>query len=74
MKKTNEDLSKAERQHRIKEAFACHAVEGSPATAEDIEMFEMFEREGWSHEQCRAYIFEQIRLERNADLAGDKIS
>lgn len=32
------------------------AIEGNPLTQEEIEMFEMFEREGWSHERRRAYI------------------
>lgn len=37
------------------------AIEGDPLTAEDIAMFEMFERERWTHERCRAYILEQAR-------------
>jgi hypothetical protein len=32
------------------------AIEGNPLDAEDIAMFEMFEREGWSHERRRAHI------------------
>ena len=36
-------------------------IEGNPLDAEDIAMFEMFEREGWSHERCRAYILAQAR-------------
>jgi phage terminase small subunit len=31
-------------------------IEGNPLTAEDAAMFEMFEREGWSHERRRAHI------------------
>jgi hypothetical protein len=38
------------------EAMNLHAIEGNPLDAEDVAMFEMFEREGWSDEQCRAYI------------------
>ena len=34
------------------------AIEGNPLDAEDIAMFEMFERERWSHERCLAYILE----------------
>ena len=34
-------------------------VEGNPASAEQIAMFEMFEREAWSHERRRAYIAER---------------
>lgn len=32
------------------------AMEGNPLTAEEIAMFEMFEREGWSHERREAHI------------------
>ncbi len=45
----------AARQRRL-EAMALQAIEGNPLSAEDIEMFEMFERERWSHERRRAYI------------------
>lgn len=32
------------------------AIEGNPLTADEVEMFEMFEREGWSPERRRAHI------------------
>jgi hypothetical protein len=32
------------------------AIEGNPPTDEQTVMFEMFEREGWSHERRLAYI------------------
>ncbi len=38
------------------EAMNLQAIEGNPFDAEDIAMFEMFEREGWDDERCRAYI------------------
>ena len=38
------------------EAMNLQEIEGNPLDAEDIAMFEMFEREGWSDEQCRGYI------------------
>ena len=38
------------------EAMNLQAIEGNPLDAEDIAMFEMFEREGWSAEQRRAHI------------------
>jgi hypothetical protein len=38
------------------EAMNLQAIEGNPLDAEDIAMFEMFEREGWNDERCRAYI------------------
>lgn len=47
---------------RCLEAMNLQAIEGNPLDAEDIAMFEMFEREGWSHERCLAYILEQTRL------------
>ncbi|HKS64547.1 MAG TPA: hypothetical protein VJT13_22805 [Xanthobacteraceae bacterium] len=52
-------LSKAEvaklRELRL-EAMNLQAIEGNPLDAEDIAMFEMFEREGWTAEQRRAHI------------------
>jgi hypothetical protein len=38
------------------EAMNLQAIEGNPLDAADIAMFEMFEREGWSDEECRAYV------------------
>ena len=38
------------------EAMKLQEIEGNPLNAEDIAMFEMFEHEGWPHEQRRAYI------------------
>jgi hypothetical protein len=38
------------------EAMNLQEIEGNPLDAEDIAMFEMFEREGWDDERCRAYI------------------
>jgi hypothetical protein len=31
-------------------------IEGNPLSADDVAMFEMFEREAWTHERRRAYI------------------
>ena len=50
----------AARQRRL-EAMNLQAIEGNPLDEEDVAMFEMFEREGWSHERCRAYILAQAR-------------
>ncbi len=56
---TEKKLSKAEvaklRQLRL-EAMNLQAIEGNPLDADDIAMFEMFEREGWDDERCRAYV------------------
>ena len=60
-------LSQAEiaelRQLRL-EAMNLQAIEGNPFDADDITMFEMFEREGWSDEQCRAYILARAPASR----------
>jgi hypothetical protein len=50
----------AETQRRL-EAQHLQAIEGNPLTAAEIEMFEMFEREGWSHERRRAHIVAQFK-------------
>ena len=38
------------------EAMNLQEIEGNPLDADDIAMFEMFEREGWDDDRCRAYI------------------
>ncbi len=47
----------AARQRRL-EAMRLQEIEGNPLSAEEIAMFEMFEREAWPHERCRAYILQ----------------
>jgi len=54
-----EDVTAA--RERLLEAMHLQAIEGNPLDAEDIAMFEMFEREGWGHERRRAYILAQAR-------------
>lgn len=44
---------------RTLEAAHLQLIEGNPFDAEDIAMFEMFDREGFSPEQRRAHIIEQ---------------
>jgi hypothetical protein len=46
---------------RLLEAMHMQTIEGNPLDEQDIAMFEMFEREGWDHERCLAYILEQAR-------------
>ncbi len=48
------------RQRRL-EAMKLQEIEGNPLDAEDIAMFEMFERELWSHEECLAYLRAESR-------------
>jgi hypothetical protein len=38
------------------EAMNLQAIEGNPLDAEDVAMFALFEREGWTHEQRHAHI------------------
>ena len=45
---------------RLAEAAHLQAMEGNPLTAEEIAMFEMFEREGWPPERRRAHIIRRI--------------
>lgn len=51
----NPQTSADVRQRRLVAAHL-QAIEDSPPTAEQTAMFEMFEREGWSHERRLAYI------------------
>ncbi|MYE58581.1 MAG: hypothetical protein F4X35_03195 [Alphaproteobacteria bacterium] len=44
----------------LAEATHLQAIEGNPLTAEEIAMFEMFEREGWPPERRRAHILRRI--------------
>jgi hypothetical protein len=43
------------RKHRLA-AMRLQEIESNPLSPEDVAMFEMFEREAWPHEKCRAYI------------------
>ena len=44
-------------------------LEGNPLNAEQIAMFEMFERERWSHERRLAYIQERARARASRTAA-----
>ena len=44
----------------LAEAAHLQAIEGNSLTAEEIAMFEMFEREGWSPKRRRAHILRRI--------------
>jgi len=50
---------KEARERRL-EAQNLQTIEDNPLTGNEIAMFEMFEREGWSHERCREYINSQF--------------
>jgi hypothetical protein len=53
--------STSERRQRLAEMARLQEIEGNPFDAEDIAMFEMFEREGWSEEAQRAYVIAHIK-------------
>ena len=60
-------LSEAELVEAIRrrlEAMALQEIEGNPLSAEDAALFEMFERERWSHERRRAYLLATAREAR----------
>ena len=48
------------RQRRL-EGMNLQEIEGNPLDAEDIAMFEMFERERWPHEKCLEYLRNETR-------------
>jgi hypothetical protein len=53
--------SEAQLRQRRLAAMRLQEIEGNPLSADQIAMFEMFEREGWSHERRRAYILAKSR-------------
>ena len=55
----------AAREMRL-EAQALQVLEGNPLSEDQIAMFEMFEREAWSHDKRLAYI-----LARSVSLAAE---
>ena len=42
-------------------AMRLQEIEGNPLSADQVAMFEMFEREAWPHERRRAYIIAKAR-------------
>ncbi len=47
---------------RLQEAQHLQMIEGNALSDDELAMFEMFEREGWSHERRRAYILAQFQV------------
>ena len=63
---TDEELALAIK--RGKDADEIQRISGNPPLdAEQIAMFEMFERERWSHEKCRAYILDRIKRRQESE-------
>jgi hypothetical protein len=48
---------------RTLEAAHLQAIESNPLDAEQVAMFEMFDREGWPEEKQLAYILERARAQ-----------
>lgn len=63
---SREEVAQARR--RRLEAMRLQEIEGNPLDAEDIAMFEMFEREAWTHARRLDYIRSRTksRLKRAA--------
>lgn len=59
MAKTLSEEEVAQAKARRLVAAHLQAIEDSPPTPEQTAMFEMFEREAWSHERRLAYIRER---------------
>lgn len=60
----------AEREHRFREACALQDIESNPLTPEEIAMFDMFRREGWSDERRRAYL-DNLATSLASDIAAE---
>lgn len=45
----------------LEEAQQLQLIESNPLSADEVAMFEMFEREKWSADRRRAYILGKIR-------------
>ncbi|MBD8651758.1 hypothetical protein IFT66_11780 [Rhizobium sp. CFBP 13726] len=48
---------------RTLEAAHLQMIEGNPLDADDLAMFEMFDREGFSPDQAIAYVASRIRVQ-----------
>ena len=59
---TRDKISRPE-QRSLREAMHVQALEANPLDAEQVAMFEIFDREGWSDERRRAYLHNRV-LER----------
>ena len=55
------DAEIADARSRRLEAMRLQEIEGNPLDAEQIAMFEMFERERWPHDKCTAYLLARAR-------------
>lgn len=68
---TEKHDDKAERRQRRLEAIKLQEIEGNPLTPEEIAMFEMFDREGFTDEQRHAYILDRINSRKPISPAAE---
>lgn len=54
---------------RLRVAAHLHEIEGNPLDQEQIAMFEMFEREGWSDDRILAHLRARAAATRGAQAA-----
>ena len=59
--KSDADDDHAARRQRRLDMQHLQAIEGNPLSPDQVAVFEMFEREGWSHERRLAYLQERAR-------------
>jgi hypothetical protein len=64
---SDEELAKVRERRRL--SLKLQEIEGNPLTAEEVAMFEMFDRERWSHERRHAYIQALFRSKAGLDAA-----
>ena len=64
---TEADAERARERRHV--AMHLQAIEDNPLDAADIEMFEMFEREGWSPDRRRAHIRDEAVKAQSAVAA-----
>ena len=57
---TEKDVSVARARRMV--AMQLQTIEDNPLSADQVAMFEMFEREAWSHEQRLAHIRERVEI------------
>jgi len=67
---TKHSKSDAFQRLSLKEAMHLQELESNPLDADQVAMFEMFEREGWSEEKCIEYI-RQRTLRRLGQQAAE---
>lgn len=67
IKLSPEDVAEARERRLV--AMHLQEIEGNPLDAEQVAMFEMFEREAWSHERRRQYLMMRVARRRATSAA-----